>query len=234
MSLSGASIVANTPANIAIGEDTLPSLLNCPVDYVAMCSISDTGSNLCGCYFPHVPGETWAPIKPSNFTCVDNPLSVCPAGEQWSVAQNKCIAQCESLVTLTYGSNLTAVKNSQNEAFSTNAQCAGKQISLSPCSLTTGAILTGTSPNGNKLYNWPKTSSGLSRDYSLVDIGGQCWFADNLEEKPSSYPNPLLNFDNFSPHTDYGFYNGIDVGQGYLYQMDAVMNGESFTSSKVQ
>ena len=74
------SIVANVSANVAVGQDSLPSILNCPTDYVAMCSISDAGSNLCGCYFPHVPGETWAPIKPSNFTCVENSINSCPTG----------------------------------------------------------------------------------------------------------------------------------------------------------
>ncbi|MGX9356764.1 FISUMP domain-containing protein [Roseobacteraceae bacterium S113] len=53
--------------------------------------------------------------------------------------------------------------------------------------------------------------------YRLVEIGDQCWFADNLKEIPS---------------TDqgwYGFYEDADEepapGEGMLYTWDAAMNG---------
>lgn len=45
-------------------------------------------------------------------------------------------AACTGTPTLKSGSSLTNVLNPQGEAFSTNAQCAGKQISLAPCSST--------------------------------------------------------------------------------------------------
>jgi len=100
------------------------------------------------------------------------------------------MSACEPIVTLKTGAQLTTIKNPQGEAFSTNTQCAGKNISLSPCNLTNGVVADGTSPSGNKLYRWPLASSGLSKDYNLVEINGQCWFADNLEEKPSNVPTP--------------------------------------------
>lgn len=84
----------------------------------------------------------------------------CPAGSQWSSSQNACASnQCEPLVTLPYGRDLTLVKNAGGEAFSSNGACANKQISLSPCSMTAGAVAAGASVSGNKLYAWPKTSS---------------------------------------------------------------------------
>ncbi len=89
VSSSGASIVANTSTNIAIGEDTLPNLLTCPTGYTAMCSISDAGSNLCGCYWPHIQTESWAPVKPFNFTCVDS-VSTCSEGQYFCSAENIC------------------------------------------------------------------------------------------------------------------------------------------------
>lgn len=67
--------------------------------------------------------------------------------------------ECGNFVTLKYGRDLTTIKNSNNEAFSSNATCANKQISLSQCSLTQGAVQSGTSPSGNKLYTWPKVAS---------------------------------------------------------------------------
>lgn len=63
-----------------------------------------------------------------------------------------------------------------------------------------------------------------------MEINGQCWFADNLEEKPSNVPSSGGN-DNFSPHDFYGFYDYTIPGgtplnrpEGYLYQMDAANN----------
>lgn len=94
----------------------------------------------------------------------------CPAGSQWSSAQNKCVLQCQPIVTLKKGSDLTTVKNAAGEVFSANTTCANKQISLAPCTLTSGVVQTGTSASGNKLYNWPKSFSGLSKDYNLVEI----------------------------------------------------------------
>lgn len=122
------------------------------------------------------------------------------------------MVECEPLVTLKNGSALTTVKNTAGEAFSANTQCANKQISIAPCSLTSGAVSAGTSPSGNKLYSWPKSSSGLSKDYNLVEINGQCWFADNLEEKPSLVPTPPGAWDNYSPHNDYGLYSYAGTG----------------------
>jgi len=134
----------------------------------------------------------------------------CPSGQAWDQTQNKCatVDQCAPIVTLKKGGDLTTIKNPQGEAFSTNTTCANKNISLSPCNTTMGVVADGTSPSGNKLYKWPKTASGLSKDYNLVEINGQCWFADNLEEKPSSVPTSGVN-DNLSPHNFYGYYDYV-------------------------
>lgn len=146
-----------------------------------------------------------APITASVGAC-------CPLGSQWDSSQGKCLTACAPIVTLKKGSELTTVKNTLNEAFSSNTSCANKNISLSPCSTTMGAVADGTSPSGNKLYKWPKAASGLSKDYNLVEINGQCWFADNVEEKPSAVPTPPGAWDNFAPHNDYGFYTYTGTG----------------------
>lgn len=152
----------------------------------------------------------------------------CPAGAQWDSSQGKCLAACEPIVTLKKGSELTTIKNTLNESFSANTTCANKNISLSPCNTTAGVVTDGTSPSGNKLYKWPKAASGLSKDYNLVEINGQCWFADNVEEKPSAVPTPPGSWDNFAPHNDYGPYTytgtGVNRPEGYLYQFDAATN----------
>lgn len=132
----------------------------------------------------------------------------CPAGAQWDSSQGKCLTACEPIVTLKQGSDLTTIKNPQGEAFSTNTTCANKNISLSPCNTTMGVVADGTSTSGNKLYKWPKTASGLSKDYNLVEINGQCWFADNLQEIPSNVPTSGVN-DNLSPHNFYGYYDYV-------------------------
>jgi len=138
---------------------------------------------------------------------------VCPAGQAWDVAQNKCavVDQCTPIVTLKKGSDLT-VTNPAGEAFSTNGACANKQISLSPCHFTNGAIADGTSPSGNPLYRWPKEASGLSQDYNLVEIKGQCWFADNLQENSSVWTSPVNIWENTSPHNGYGLYSYTGTG----------------------
>ncbi|MDO6730700.1 FISUMP domain-containing protein [Marinovum sp. 2_MG-2023] len=54
--------------------------------------------------------------------------------------------------------------------------------------------------------------------YRLVEIGDQCWFADNLKETPSTNQGW------------YGFYDEVEEeptpGEGMLYTWDAAMNGE--------
>jgi len=107
---------------------------------------------------------------------------------------------------------ITTVTNSTGEAFSTNGACANKNISLSPCHFTSGAISDGTSPSGNPLYRWPKEASGLSQDYNLVEIKGQCWFADNLQENSSVWPSPVDIWNNTTPHNGYGLYSYTGTG----------------------
>lgn len=161
----------------------------------------------------------------------------CPSGKTWDCDTNSCIEKVEENVcvagpTLKYGRDITDVKNASNQAFALNASCENKQISLSPCSLTPGVIPQGTSPAGYKLYLWPKSASGLSKDYNLVEIQNQCWFADNLQESPSQWPSPVNIWENYSPHNGYGLYDynyigggaGVYRPDGYLYQFDAGTN----------
>ncbi len=115
-------------------------------------------------WIPNQNGDKITEIRccgiPSNTS--STPVQVgacCPSGSQWDSSEGKCMSACEPTMTLKTGSQLTTVKNPQGEAFSTNATCASKNISLSPCHLTMGVVADGTSPSGNKLYRWPKTAS---------------------------------------------------------------------------
>ena len=69
-------------------------------------------------------------------------------------------------------------------------------------------------------------------EYDIVEIGNQCWFAENLHEVPSNFvPKPTwVN----STHVGwYGYYGEGDsnitdkTNQGYLYQWAAAMNDTS-------
>ncbi|MDJ0627621.1 MAG: FISUMP domain-containing protein [Rhodobacter sp.] len=55
--------------------------------------------------------------------------------------------------------------------------------------------------------------------YRLVEIGNQCWFADNLKEIPTN------------PGGWYGYYGNAteerNLGEGLLYTWKAAMNGEA-------
>lgn len=79
--------------------------------------------------------------------------------------------------------------------------CADKLISVSSCNGLT------------------KITTDQGNTYRLVEIGDQCWFADNAKEIPT---------------TDkgwYGYYKNVEtetsVGEGLLYTWDAAMNGET-------
>ena len=50
--------------------------------------------------------------------------------------------------------------------------------------------------------------------YNLVEINGQCWFADNLEETPTNVPTTPGVWDNNAPHNDYGLYTYAGGGTG--------------------
>ena len=73
-------------------------------------------------------------------------------------------------------------------------------------------------------------------EYDIVEIGNQCWFAENLHEVPSNFL-PKSTWSNGSYNGWYGYYgegdSNIDneTDQGYLYQWAAVMNDTSCTGN---
>lgn len=65
-----------------------------------------------------------------------------------------------------------------------------------------------------------------------MDIKGQCWFADNLQENPSLWPSPVGTWDNYAPHNGYGRYDfgtplAASRAEGYLYQFDSGTNNSA-------
>jgi len=117
------------------------------------------------------------------------------------------------------------------EKFSDNGTCATKEISAQGC----GGLSTVTGASG--------------RVYNLVNINGQCWFKENLNEVPSNFraytPTSWLNTT--QPDNGYwGYYNTADgtgatgasgwgisepvnavtggAGEGLLYQWNAAMD----------
>jgi uncharacterized protein (TIGR02145 family) len=108
------------------------------------------------------------------------------------------------------------------EIFSNNTACTSKHISAQGCGGLTH--VTGTS----------------GRRYSLIDINGQCWMQQNLNDVPSFYSNyTTTSWTNTSPGDQgyWGYYNTSSTGgsagwqttepatnEGLLYQWCGVMN----------
>lgn len=141
------------------------------------------------------------------------------------------------------GSTFTDFDNGNGETFNQNLACGGKLISVSNCNTVNGASIIDDSNTDGIEYYLPKTSSGLSEDYHLVEINGQCWFAENLQEDPSIFQDMPNLFNSVSDDNGwwYGFF-GDDNGQsglpsdppmnydereGFLYQWKSTMNGET-------
>ena len=183
------SIVANVSANVAVGQDSLPSILNCPTDYVAMCSISDAGSNLCGCYFPHVPGETWAPIKPSNFTCVDNVVSTCSEGQYFCLSENICKPAGQTCNITTCNNNATCEAGEPcNCADCTN----GGGDDADKCGLTsTGAQMVCTKDKENATIAGAFSSVTAQENFNTVN--------NKLAAKLSQFGNANIEKGEFAP-----------------------------------
>ena len=103
------------------------------------------------------------------------------------------------------------------EEFSSNGSCASKPISTSACVGTTITVGSNT--------------------YSITNINGQCWMAQNLKELPNGKSidtNPLLSIKR--DIAIYGFYNTVNLAntwastepaanEGMLYQWSAAMMG---------
>ena len=119
------------------------------------------------------------------------------------------------------GAEFTLSTYNSGEKFSTNTTCASKEISAQGC----GGLST------------VKGASG--REYSLVDINGQCWFTENLNEVPSNFSSyNATSWLASSPGDQgyWGYYNNDDTGlsgwgisepvanEGLLYQWSAAMD----------
>jgi uncharacterized protein (TIGR02145 family) len=141
------------------------------------------------------------------------------------------------------GNTFTNLLNGSGEAFSQNPACGERLISVSSCSTVSGAGIIDDSNTTGIEYYLPQTSSGLSEDYNLVEINGQCWFAENLQEDPTIYQNMPNLFTSVSDDNGwwYGFYEdnsgqsalpsdppaNYDEREGFLYMWRAAMNGEA-------
>jgi uncharacterized protein (TIGR02145 family) len=59
------------------------------------------------------------------------------------------------------------------------------------------------------------------KDYDTVQIGDQCWFAENLDYDDGC---SRVTWVNFSDEGWCGHFNGTDQGEGLVYQWSAAMN----------
>src|SRR6218665_500622 len=91
-----------------------------------------------------------------------------------------------------------------------NIQCYEATVSVTPCGGQTSLQVS-------------------SNTYNLVEINGQCWFADHLKETPSNYPEPTVF--NSGEGGWYGYFYNVSSeptpGEGKLYQWNAAMNGST-------
>jgi len=100
-----------------------------------------------------------------------------------------------------------------------NATCEAATISATNC--TAGELASGI--NGGSLGN--KYANGAGGGYSVVNIGNQCWMAENIDINPAGSPAWVNN-------TDTGWYgynnNSYQVaGDGTLLQWSVAMNGST-------
>lgn len=109
--------------------------------------------------------------------------------------------------------------NSYNGVIPSNTNCETATISATPCS---AAELSG-GINGGSLGN--KYANGAGGTYSVVQIGNQCWMAENIDVNPSGSPVWV----NSSDEGWYGYYENTyqAAGEGTLMQWSAAMAGDS-------
>ena len=75
-------------------------------------------------------------------------------------------------------------------------------------------------------------TSDSGTDYDIVEIGNQCWFAENLNEVPSNFvPKPTWTYGLHSGWYGYFGEDNADItdetDQGYLYEWAAAVNDTS-------
>lgn len=167
--------------HIGVAEDTLPNILTCPTGYTAMCSISGTGSNLCGCYWPHIPSESWAPVKPFNFTCVDPLVSTCSEGQYFCSSENICKPAGQSCGAATCYNN-TPVSWTQ---FNNPSPANINSPSAASLGSASGSIQLGTK-NIQVSYAGDVRSVGIADNWSWVWTNNTAPFLSTLV---SNIPN---------------------------------------------
>lgn len=87
--------------------------------------------------------------------------------------------------------------------------CGGQAVSKSACDGLSSIVYNGTT-------------------YNLVEINGQCWFKNNLVNKPSNFQTAPT----WANNTDNGWYGYLNndtanADKGYLYQWSSAMNGST-------
>ncbi len=98
--------------------------------------------------------------------------------------------------------------------------CVGGAATISTTPCTAGELSSGI--NGGSLGN--KYNNGAGGTYSVVDIGGQCWMAENIDVDPSGSPA----WNSFDAGW-YGYYNNTWQAndEGTLFQWSALMNNST-------
>ena len=151
------------------------------------------------------------------FNCIQNKPSV--LGSSLTNFYNGWVAG-------SFTGTATTVTHASGEAFSTNATCASKGISVTGC----GGVTTVAGTTGNT--------------YALTEINGQCWTAENMREIPSAYSGYTATSWLAELPGDagyWGYYNtstsdgsagwgtmepsNVNGHEGLLYQWSAAMNG---------
>jgi len=124
----------------------------------------------------------------------------------------------------TYNGTATTVTQTGGEAFSANSACTAATISVTACGAEKAVL----------------GASGYS--YPLVQINGQCWIAENMNEIPSAFPTPGV-WSNSIDNGSWGYYNQTPDATtwglvepfpraGLLYQWSAAMNGATAERSQ--
>lgn len=117
-----------------------------------------------------------------------------------------------------------------NNGFESNNSCTSNLISVTPCSLISGATINDDLNTTTGVeYDWTGATGFIDggTTQALVEIGGQCWYRRNADNIPANY-NPVPTWVNSNDVGWSGYYsNQQQTNEGRLYQWSAAMNGDS-------